>query len=122
MAKKTACDGHEGAGAGNGNGCCASTAGRKTVAVDPESKALNLKRLRRVEGQIRGIQKMVEADRYCADVLTQIGAVQEALRAVGRELMRHHLRHCSAEAFRAGGDQAQAASDELIELMYRNAK
>jgi DNA-binding FrmR family transcriptional regulator len=92
------------------------------VAVDPDSKALNLKRLRRVEGQIRGLQKMVEADRYCADVLTQIAAVQEALRAVGRELLRHHLRNCSAEAFRAGGEQAEAASNELIELMYRNAK
>ena len=121
MAKKAMSDGHNCADAGNG-GCCASVEGRKTVAVNPESKALNLKRLRRIEGQIRGIQKMVEADRYCADVLTQIGAVQEALRAVGRELLRHHLRHCSAEAFRAGGEQARAASDELIELMYRNAK
>ena len=122
MAKTTACDGHDGAAEGRGNGCCASAEGRKTAVVDPDSKALNLKRLRRVEGQIRGIQKMVEADRYCADVLTQIAAVQEALRAVGRELLRHHLRHCSAEAFRAGGEQAQAASDELIELMYRNTR
>ena len=122
MAKKSECVERHGGDAGHGEGCCAITDGRKTVAVDPESKALNLKRLRRVEGQIRGIQKMVEADRYCADVLTQIGAVQEALRAVGRELLRHHLRHCSAEAFRAGGEQARAASDELIELMYRNAK
>ena len=122
MAKKATTEGHKCGDAGHGDGCCAGDEGRKTVAVNPESKALNLKRLRRVEGQIRGIQKMVEADRYCADVLTQIGAVQEALRAVGRELLRHHLQNCSAAAFRAGGEQAQAASDELIELMYRNAK
>jgi DNA-binding FrmR family transcriptional regulator len=96
--------------------------GRKAAGVDPEIKAANLKRLKRVEGQIRGIQKMVEDDRYCADVLTQLGAVQEALRAVGRELMRNHLRHCAADALRAGGADARAMTDELIDLMYKNAR
>ena len=108
--------------AGGAHGCCAPREERKTVAVDADAKALNLMRLRRIEGQIRGIQKMVEGDRYCADVLTQIAAVQEALRALGRELMRHHLRHCATDAFRAGGQQADAACDELIDLMYKNAK
>lgn len=96
--------------------------GRKSVGVDPEIKSLNLKRLMRVEGQIRGIQRMVEDDRYCADVLTQLAAVQEALRAVGRELMRNHLRYCAAHAMRAGGADADAMTDELIDLMYKNAR
>jgi DNA-binding FrmR family transcriptional regulator len=65
---------------------------------------------------------MVEADRYCADVLTQLAAVQEALRSVGKELLRHHLRHCAADALRAGGKPADSASDELIELFYKNAR
>ena len=101
---------------------CAADCERKSAAVDEDARALNLKRLRRIEGQVRGLQKMVEADRYCADVLTQVAAVQEALRSVGRELLRHHLRHCAADALRAGGDAADAASDELVELFYKNAR
>ena len=73
----------------------------KAVAVDPESKDRNLKRLRRIEGQVRGLQKMVEEDRYCPDILTQISSVQEALRSVGRELMRNHLKHCATQAIRS---------------------
>ena len=52
--------------------------------MDPDVKAANLNRLRRIEGQVRGLQKMVEEDRYCADILTQVASVQEALRAVGQ--------------------------------------
>jgi DNA-binding FrmR family transcriptional regulator len=96
--------------------------GRRTVAVDGDAKGRNLSRLRRIEGQVRGIQKMVEADRYCADVLTQLAAVQEALRSVGKELLRHHLRHCAADALRAGGEPADAATKELIDLFYKNAR
>ena len=95
---------------------------RKALAVDPTIKAANLKRLRRIEGQVRGLHKMVEEDRYCADVLTQLGAVQEALRAVGRELMRNHLRHCATHAIHEGGEPAHAMYDELIDLMYKNAR
>jgi CsoR family transcriptional regulator, copper-sensing transcriptional repressor len=96
--------------------------GRKAVAVDPQAKERNQKRLRRIEGQVRGLQRMVEEDRYCADILTQISSVHEALRAVGRELMRNHLRHCVASAVRSGPDAADATYDELIELMYRSAR
>lgn len=96
--------------------------GRKAVAVDTDGKAANLKRLRRIEGQVRGIQKMVEADRYCGDILTQLGAVQEALRSVGKELMRNHLRHCAAQAIRTGGSDADAMYAELVELFYKNAR
>ncbi|MHB8884898.1 MAG: metal-sensitive transcriptional regulator [Methylovirgula sp.] len=94
--------------------------GRKAVAVDKDIKAGNIVRLRRIEGQIRGIQKMVEEDRYCADILGQISAAQEALRAVGRELIRNHLKHCSTHAIRAGGEQATAMYDELVELFDKN--
>ena len=96
--------------------------GRKAVAVDPAAKERNLSRLRRVEGQVRGLQKMVEDDRYCADILVQLSAVQEALRAVGRELMRNHLKHCASKAIKTGADEAEAMYDELVELMYRNAR
>jgi DNA-binding FrmR family transcriptional regulator len=95
---------------------------RKAAAVDPEIKERNLKRLRRIEGQVRGLHKMVEEDRYCADILTQISSVQEALRAVGRELMRNHLKHCATTAIRTGEGQAEAMYDELIDLMYRHVR
>lgn len=102
--------------------CGAEKDGRKAVAVDPAIKERNLKRLRRIEGQVRGLQKMVEEDRYCADIMTQIASVHEALRAVGRELMRNHLKHCAATAIRAGDDDAEAMYDELVELMYKHAR
>ena len=102
-------------------GCAthASKGGRKAVAVDPEIMERNLKRLRRVEGQVRGIQKMVEEQRYCADIMTQISAVHEALRGVGLELMRNHLKHCAATAIRSGGTDADAMYDELLDLMHK---
>ncbi len=94
----------------------------KAVGVDPEIKKKNLLRLRRIEGQIRGLQAMVEEDRYCADILTQISSVHEALRAVAREFMRNHLKHCAASAIRAGADRADAMYDELIELIHKHSR
>jgi len=93
--------------------------GRRAVAVDPATKDRNLKRLRRIEGQVRGLQRMVDEDRYCADIMTQIASVQEALRSVGRELMRNHLKHCATTAIAQGGEAADSMYDELIDLMYR---
>ena len=103
---------------------CACAVGdeRKAVSVDPDIKASNLTRLRRIEGQVRGLQKMVEEDRYCADVLTQISSTHEALRSVARELMRNHLNHCASAAFQSGGESAEAMYDELVELFYKNAR
>jgi DNA-binding FrmR family transcriptional regulator len=95
---------------------------RKALGVDPEVKSRNLTRLRRIEGQVRGLQKMVDEDRYCADILTQISSVQEALRSVGRELMRNHLRHCATGAIRTGGEQADQMYDELVDLMYTHSR
>ena len=95
---------------------------RRAVAVDPEIKAQNLRRLKRIEGQVRGLQRMVTEERYCADILTQLSSVHEALRAVGRELMRNHLRHCAAGAIRAGEADAEQMYDEIIELMYKSVR
>jgi DNA-binding FrmR family transcriptional regulator len=95
---------------------------RKATAVDPGAKARNRTRLRRIEGQVRGLQKMVEDDRYCADILTQIASVHEALRSVGRELMRNHLKHCASAAIRQGPEQAEAMYDELVEMVYRHSR
>ena len=104
-------------------GCETHADGRKAIAVDPEIKSSNLKRLRRIEGQIRGLQKMVEEDRYCADIMVQVSSVQEALRAVGRSLMRNHLRHCAADAISKGSpDEAEAMYDELLELIYKHSR
>src|SRR5947208_668767 len=100
----------------------AASSERKAVAVDPEAKARNVKRLRRIEGQVRGLQKMVEEDRYCADILTQISSVHEALRSVGRELMRNHLRHCATAAIRSGPDDADSMYDEIVDLMYTHSR
>jgi DNA-binding FrmR family transcriptional regulator len=96
--------------------------GRKAVAVDPDAKARNVKRLRRIEGQVRGLQKMVEEDRYCADVMTQISSVHEALRSVGRELMRNHVKHCATAAIKAGPAQAEPMYDELVDLLYKHSR
>lgn len=96
--------------------------GRKAVGVDPGLRDRNLKRLRRIEGQVRGLQRMVEEDRYCPDILVQIASVHEALRGVGRELMRNHLRHCATEAIRAGGESAEATYDELVDLVFKYAR
>lgn len=96
--------------------------GRKAVGVDAAIKDRNIKRLRRIEGQVRGLQRMVEEDRYCADVLTQLSSVHEALRSVARELMRNHLKHCAASAIRSGEPEAEAMYDELLELMFKHAR
>lgn len=98
------------------------TTTRAAVGVDPERKTRNLNRLRRIEGQVRGIQRMVEEDRYCADILVQISSIQEALRGVSRELMRNHLAHCATHAIRSGPAEADAMYDELMELMFKHSR
>jgi CsoR family transcriptional regulator, copper-sensing transcriptional repressor len=90
--------------------------------IDPDIRSANLTRLRRIEGQVRGLQKMLEEDRYCADILTQISSVHEALRSVARELMRNHLKHCATTAIRSGDEKAEAMYDELVELMHKHMR
>ena len=104
-------------------GCAARGENRRAIAVDPDIKVSNLKRLRRIEGQVRGLQRLVAEERYCADILVQVASVQEALRAVARELMRNHLRHCASEAIREGSaSRAEAMYDELLSLMDRHSR
>lgn len=99
-----------------------SSSPRRAHGVDAAAKARNLARLRRIEGQVRGVHKMVAEDRYCADILVQISAVHEALRGVGRELMRNHLRHCATAAMKGSAAQATAMHDEILELMYTHVR
>jgi DNA-binding FrmR family transcriptional regulator len=85
--------------------------------VPSETKAAISKRLRRIEGQVRGLQKMVDEGRYCADVLVQIASVQEALRSVGKLLLQNHLTHCATTAIRSGdAAEAERVVSELVEL------
>lgn len=95
---------------------------RKAVAVDPDRKVRNLGRLRRIEGQVRGLQKMVEEDRYCADILMQISSVHEALRAVSRELLKNHLQHCAAHALAKGRASQESMVEELLDLSFKHLK
>jgi len=79
--------------------------------------------LRRVEGQVRGIQKMIEDERYCPDILVQMSAVHESMRSIERMLLRNHLQHCATEALRSGDDKkAQRTYQELTELFYKHAR
>jgi DNA-binding FrmR family transcriptional regulator len=99
-----------------------SAISRKALGVDADIKLRSLKRLRRIEGQVRGIQKMIGDERYCADILTQISSVHEALRGVSRELMRNHLKHCATGAIRAGGKEADGMYEEIVDLMYTHSR
>lgn len=93
---------------------------RKAVAVEPAIKAANLKRLRRIEGQVRGIHKMIEEDRYCADILMQVSSAQEALKGVARELLRNHLQHCATHSISKGKAEATQMYDELVDLFFKH--
>jgi DNA-binding FrmR family transcriptional regulator len=77
-------------------------------------------RLSRIEGQIRGLKRMVEEDRYCGDILDQIHSVQQALKSVGRAITRNHLETCVTEAIRSGDESAaQESYDEIIGLLEK---
>ncbi|QVQ53320.1 metal-sensitive transcriptional regulator [Spiractinospora alimapuensis] len=85
-----------------------------------DNKQRHLNRLRRIEGQVRGLQRMVEEDSYCIDILTQTSAVNKALRAVALELLDEHLRHCVSDALASGNDaegKVQEASDAIARLV-----
>ena len=94
--------------------CCHKTKHRS----EEEYKAL-LNRLSRIEGQVRGIRKMVETDAYCTDILTQVSAVQAALNAFNRELLASHIRTCVADDIRSGKDET---IDELVSTLQKLMK
>lgn len=116
-----------GRGAVGGEGEAASVAtsariGRKAVAVEQGLKAKNIVRLKRAEGQVRGVVRMIEQDRYCTDTIIQIAAVQESLRSVAKNLLKNHLRHCAKVALRAGEAEADAMCNELMGVMSKIAR
>jgi DNA-binding FrmR family transcriptional regulator len=91
--------------------------------MDSALKEQALARLKKIEGQVRGLQRMVENERYCGDVLVQVASVHEALRGVGKLLMRNHLRHCVTDALQSGDEHdREAAYAEVLDLMYKHAR
>jgi CsoR family transcriptional regulator, copper-sensing transcriptional repressor len=93
------------------------------AAIGPDTRAAATDRLKRIEGQVRGLQRMVDEGRYCPDILTQMASVHAALRAVGKLLMRNHLQHCVTDALRSGDPgAAERTYDEVMDLMYRHIR
>ena len=87
------------------------------------AKAASLKRLKRIEGQVRGLARMVEEDRYCIDIVTQIAAVRAALRRAQDEVLRDHVAHCVEGAIVSGDrDEQRRKSAELIQLLERASR
>ncbi len=85
-----------------------------------QAKATSLRRLRRIEGQVRGLARMVEGDRYCIDIVTQIGAVRAALRKVEEEVLRDHVGHCVEGAIASGNKSEQRRKiAELMDVLGR---
>ena len=93
--------------------------GRHAVVGYEDNKQDVLKRLRRIEGQVRGLERMVEHDTYCIDVLTQVSAATKALQAVALALLDDHLSHCLVDAAREGGDTAEAKVKEASDAIAR---
>ncbi len=93
---------------------------RPPHAVAVDDKAATQARLKRIEGQVRGLQKMIDDERYCADVLDQIASVEQALRGVARVVIKNHLRHCASAALSSNDEQKRTAMiDELVEMVGR---
>ena len=99
-----------------------ATTSKKTHGYAADKELLQ-KRLARIEGQVRGISKMIDDDRYCIDILTQLGAVQTALEAVALKVLEEHVQHCVAGALASGdAKEADEKSRELLEAVQRFAK
>lgn len=93
------------------------------MQLDPDKEKDVGHRLKRVEGQIRGLQRMVEEGRYCGDILQQITSVQRALRSVGEIITRNHLETCVTEALRSGDrEAAEHTYDEIMNLLYKQLR
>ena len=97
-------------------------AAQQTYGYTKDKPAL-VKRLHRIEGQVRGIERMVEDDRYCIDILTQISAVNTALESLAFKILDEHVRHCVAGALTSGDEaDAQTKTEELLEAVQRFAR
>ena len=99
-----------------------STSAEHVHGYHAEKDAL-IKRMHRIQGQVRGIEKMVEDDRYCIDILTQIGAVSTALESLAFKILDEHVRHCVAGALASGDEaEAQIKAEELLNAVHRFSK
>ncbi|MCB6181942.1 metal-sensitive transcriptional regulator [Leeia sp. TBRC 13508] len=96
---------------------CSSCDSTPTKHTQRDNKDKLIKRLNRIEGQVRGISRMIEDDRYCIDVLTQISAAHSALDAIAKELLAHHAKGCVSKAIQEG--EGEAAVQELLQVMER---
>lgn len=93
---------------------------QRLIHRNPDEKKMLQNRLKRIEGQVRGIQKMVDEDRYCADILIQLTAISSALKQVGLSLLEKHTHHCVADAIKSGdGDEA---IEELMKIVNQLVK
>ncbi|MCW2835505.1 MAG: regulated in copper repressor [Nocardioides sp.] len=90
--------------------------------VAHDTKAAHLKRLKRIEGQVRGIARMVDEEQYCIDILTQVSAVTKALQSLSLGLLDEHMEHCVVEAVRAGGDEQEIKLKEASAAIARLVK
>jgi DNA-binding FrmR family transcriptional regulator len=99
-----------------------TTATEQTYGYAKDKEAL-VKRLHRIEGQVRGVERMVDEDRYCIDILTQIAAVNTALESLAFKILDEHVRHCVAGALGSGDeDNAKAKTEELLEAVRHFAR
>ena len=97
-------------------GCCRA---HKKKHRQPQEQTMLLNRLRRIEGQVRGVQNMLSEDAYCTDILTQISAIQSALNSFSRELLEQHIRTCVVDEIRAGDDEVVSDLVRTIQRMLK---
>jgi DNA-binding FrmR family transcriptional regulator len=95
---------------------------RFAAALDPSAKAANILQIRRARGQVEGIERMIESDRYCADIIVQITAVRASLQAVAKALLESHLKACHTAAMSNGGAEADKMYQELMALVSKMTK
>jgi DNA-binding FrmR family transcriptional regulator len=92
------------------------------AGTDPAARTANMLHMRRIIGQVEGIQRMVEEERYCADIIVQITAARASLQAVAKSLLAEHLKTCTTAAIRDGGTAADSMYQELVELVSKMAR
>lgn len=109
------------AGAGDAGGCADGSCGCSHHGYISDKKRY-LARLKRIEGQVRGVQRMIDDEKYCIDILTQISALNSALKSVSLALLDDHLRHCVVSAAQDGGDELDVKLEEASDAIRRLAK
>jgi DNA-binding FrmR family transcriptional regulator len=106
----------------SGSNKLAGSLDRQAAGVDPTAKAANLLQMKRARGQVEGIERMIDQDRYCADIIFQITAARASLQTVARDLLARHLKACHTAAISNGGAAADEMYQELVDLVSKMAK